>query len=199
MDALSKILESIKLRGVVYRKLEVTAPWGIDLPKSQFLQFWKLLDGPCCLQLEKNGSIQLAHGDLVLIPNGGHHLLSDKADSSKIPLKTFIKYRDTDNPYFLNGDAKTTLVGGHFEFDSLFLHPLITTLPNLIHLKGTSTQAIAIADSSLPYFYGGTKFRDSYWFNAVLLRGYQHLLQYDKEMLARFAWLDRKNILAHQQ
>jgi len=101
-------------------------------------------------------------------------------------------------------------------------------------------QAIAIADSSLPYFYGGTRFRDSYWFNVVLLRGYQHLLTYDKdtkyilgfkkcldyalqneknerglfaekgkpldlvahagllEMLARFAWLDQKGILAHQ-
>lgn len=48
-------------------------------------------------------------------------------------------------------------------------------------------QAIAIADSSLPYFYGNGKFRDSYWFNAVLLRGYQHLLPYHK---------DKKYILA---
>jgi rhamnogalacturonyl hydrolase YesR len=42
-------------------------------------------------------------------------------------------------------------------------------------------EAISIADSSLPFFYGGTHFRDSYWFNVVLLRGYQHLLKYDKD------------------
>lgn len=41
-------------------------------------------------------------------------------------------------------------------------------------------EAIAIADSSLSFFYGSGKFRDNYWFNAVLLRGYQHLLQYYK-------------------
>jgi rhamnogalacturonyl hydrolase YesR len=43
-------------------------------------------------------------------------------------------------------------------------------------------RAIKIADSSLAYFYGGEKFRDGYWFNAVLLRGYQHLLKHNKDM-----------------
>ena len=41
--------------------------------------------------------------------------------------------------------------------------------------------ATAIADSSLLFFYGRDKFRDSYWFNAVLLRAYQHLLKYNKD------------------
>ena len=41
--------------------------------------------------------------------------------------------------------------------------------------------ATAIADSSLAFFYGRDKFRDSYWFNAVLLRAYQHLLKYNKD------------------
>ena len=42
-------------------------------------------------------------------------------------------------------------------------------------------EATAIADSSLSFFYGRDKFRDGYWFNAVLLRGYQHLLKYNKD------------------
>jgi len=41
--------------------------------------------------------------------------------------------------------------------------------------------AIEIADASLPYFYGGATFRDGYWFNAVMLRAYQHLLKYNKD------------------
>jgi rhamnogalacturonyl hydrolase YesR len=41
--------------------------------------------------------------------------------------------------------------------------------------------AKAIADSSLSFFYGRDKFRDDYWFNAVLLRAYQHLLKYNKD------------------
>ncbi len=42
-------------------------------------------------------------------------------------------------------------------------------------------EANAIADSSLTFFYGSGKFRDGYWFNAVLLRAYQHLLKYNKD------------------
>jgi len=43
-------------------------------------------------------------------------------------------------------------------------------------------RANKLADSSLHYFYSGNKFRDGYWFNAVLLRGYQHLLKHNKDL-----------------
>jgi len=43
-------------------------------------------------------------------------------------------------------------------------------------------EAVSIADSAINYFNSNGKFRDSYWFNAVLLRGYQHLLRYKKDM-----------------
>jgi len=49
-------------------------------------------------------------------------------------------------------------------------------------------RATKIADSSLDYFYGGEKFRDGYWFNAVLLRGYQHLIKYNKDLKYIFAF-----------
>lgn len=49
-------------------------------------------------------------------------------------------------------------------------------------------EAINIADASLDYFYKSGIFRDDYWFNAVLLRGYQHLLKYhlDKKYINAF-------------
>ncbi len=43
-------------------------------------------------------------------------------------------------------------------------------------------EAKTIADSSLSYFYGRGRFRDDYWFNAVLLRAYQHLLKHDPDL-----------------
>ena len=43
-------------------------------------------------------------------------------------------------------------------------------------------QATGIADNSAPYFLANNKFRDDYWFCAVLLRGYQHLLKYNKDL-----------------
>jgi len=42
-------------------------------------------------------------------------------------------------------------------------------------------EATAIADSSLNYFFDNDRFTDNYWFEAVLLRAYQHLLKYNKD------------------
>lgn len=49
-------------------------------------------------------------------------------------------------------------------------------------------QATSIADSSINYFLADKKFKDDYWFSAVLLRAYQHLLKYnkDKKYIAAF-------------
>lgn len=43
-------------------------------------------------------------------------------------------------------------------------------------------EAIAIAKSSAGYFFSEGRFKDNFWFNAVLLRGYQHLLKYEKRL-----------------
>lgn len=42
-------------------------------------------------------------------------------------------------------------------------------------------QAAGIAESSVSVFLANNKFSDSYWFAAVLLRGYQHLLKYNQD------------------
>jgi uncharacterized protein YyaL (SSP411 family) len=42
------------------------------------------------------------------------------------------------------------------------------------------TEAKTIAESSLKEFYNKAKFRDDYWFNAVMLRALKHLRKYDK-------------------
>ncbi len=41
-------------------------------------------------------------------------------------------------------------------------------------------EAQRIAAAATAYFTPGGRFHDGYWFSAVLLRAYQHLLQYDK-------------------
>lgn len=64
-------------------------------------------------------------------------------------------------------------------------------------------EAVTIADSALLYFHEKGSFRDDYWFNAVLLRAYQHLLQYNNDkkyikafqVCTDFALKNNKNVL----
>ncbi|CAN5398523.1 glycoside hydrolase family 76 protein [soil metagenome] len=104
--------------------------------------------------------------------------------------------------YYDNMQTGTHNIGKH-----IFSYNTGTMLQSNIYLyeitkdKKYLSKAIAIADTSMPYFYGKGKFRDDYWFNAVLLRGYQHLLKYhsDKKYIRAFqvcteeALLNNKN------
>ncbi|AYD49009.1 glycoside hydrolase family 76 [Arachidicoccus soli] len=62
-----------------------------------------------------------------------------------------------------------------------------TMLQSNIYLYECSKQkkylkeANRIAEAALKYFYADSKFRDDYWFNAVLLRAYQQLLKYNPD------------------
>ncbi|MEJ7677063.1 MAG: glycoside hydrolase family 76 protein [Segetibacter sp.] len=82
--------------------------------------------------------------------------------------------------YYDNIDIKNKKIG-----KAMFSYNTGTMLQANVYLyectadKKYLKEATAIADSSLSYFYGNNKFRDDYWFNAVLLRGYQYLLQYN--------------------
>ncbi len=55
-------------------------------------------------------------------------------------------------------------------------------LYEITHDKKYLSEAQRIADTSSVYFLGSGRFRDSYWFSAVLLRAYQHLLKFDPDL-----------------
>ncbi|WP_414693506.1 cupin domain-containing protein, partial [Pedobacter sp.] len=47
MDALSSVLEATRLKSVVYNKIPLAAPWGLDIIKDENSQFWRLVSGSC--------------------------------------------------------------------------------------------------------------------------------------------------------
>lgn len=84
--------------------------------------------------------------------------------------------------YYDNIDIKTQRIGRR-----TYTYNTGTMLQSNIYLyeltgdKKYLNEAVAIADSSMSYFYGDKQFKDNYWFNAVMLRGYQHLLNHNTD------------------
>lgn len=72
--------------------------------------------------------------------------------------------------------------------EAIFSYNTGTMLQSSVYLyeltgdKKYFEKANKMAESSLDYFYKSGKFRDGYWFNAVLLRGYMHLLKHNKDL-----------------
>ena len=140
MDALSTVLESIKLKSVVYSKFPLAAPWGLDIVQDENSQFWRLISGSCTIGLPDGRIIELAEGDLVFVPHGSAHWIADKSTSLRMPSPEFVKARRTGIPVFNSGGDLTILVAGHFEFEYQPLHPFLEDLPPIIHLRQYVTE-----------------------------------------------------------
>ena len=137
MDALSGVLESAKLKTVIYPKFQFTTSWGIEIEQDLRSQFWKLLKGTCYLRVPGEKDIKMNVGDIVCIPHGSKHFISGKSNSSCVPASEFGKAYHSGKPLFQGKDEETILMGGHFEFTPSVQHPFIKSLPKVIHINTT--------------------------------------------------------------
>jgi AraC-like DNA-binding protein len=140
VDALSTILEATKLESVVYKKLDVCAPWGLNIAQDNNSQYWRLIKGTCVLGLQSGQIIKMKEGDLVFIPHGSSHWIANKSTSRRIPATEYVKARDTGLHIFRSDGEQTTIIGGHFQFDEQPIHPFLKDLPAIIHITKFETE-----------------------------------------------------------
>ena len=140
MDALSGVLESAKLKTVVYPKLHFTSSWGIEIEQDSRSQFWRLLKGICYLRVPGEKVIKMNVGDFVCIPHGSSHRISGKPNTTCVPASQVGKALQSGKPLFQGKDEETILMGGHFEFTPSVQHPFIKSLPKVIHLNNTTKE-----------------------------------------------------------
>src|ERR1700743_164208 len=98
MDVLSNILETIKLQGIVYRKLVLMSPWAVDTPAGPYVQFWRLVKGECVISIDGQQPAEMRVGDLVLMPLSSPYRLSGKQVSRVATMGQYIKSRQAGKP-----------------------------------------------------------------------------------------------------
>lgn len=90
--------------------------------------------------------------------------------------------RSPSHLFYDNLNVKTGTLGKHF-----YSYNAGTMLQSNVYLYEATKdrkylkEAKRIAGSATKFFLGSGQFKDDYWFNAVLLRGFQHLYKYDKD------------------
>jgi AraC family transcriptional regulator, alkane utilization regulator len=144
-DALSEILTTLRLTTTLYCRSEVTAPWGLRIPARDGAAFHAVRRGACWLRLEDGPSpIPLAAGDLVVLPRGDAHILSDAPRRRADDLAQVLACRAPGEHGPLvrgGGGAPSTLLCGHFGFARDELHPLLSMLPPVLVLRGDDGRA----------------------------------------------------------
>ena len=156
MDLLSEILQTVRLRGNLYFRTDLGAPWGIDVPgESQVARFHVVIRGGCWLLVAGDSEpIYLAEGDLAIVPHGAGHQMSDPRDTPCRPLMEVLTEQPVTSDGVLRhgGEAeRTVLVCGYFSFDEDVPHPLLASLPRKLHLKGSDNRNFLWLDTVMRF------------------------------------------------
>jgi AraC-like DNA-binding protein len=139
LDVLSDVLGLLRLRGEVFCKTELSAPWGLSFSAEQ-AQFHVVEQGACLLQLvDSRETFQVSEGDLVVLPHGRGHRLLDTPQSKVVPILVAVAGLP-EVPLglvrFGGGGARTDLLCGRFRFDTRLAGSILAGLPPVIHVRG---------------------------------------------------------------
>ena len=140
MDVLSSILDSVKLKAVVYQRARFTTQWGVQVAQDSNSQFWRLVKGTCYVIVPGEEIIKMKVGDFVFVPNGSAHQICSKPGTICMPAGHYVKGVQNKKPAFQGDEEETIVIGGHFEFNSSTQHPFLTSLPRVIRIDNTNIE-----------------------------------------------------------
>jgi AraC-like DNA-binding protein len=155
MDLLSDILDSLSLQGQFYFRTCFNSPWSIGVPNyASAIRFHYAVQGECWVRAGDEAPIHLRQGDLVLVPAGAAHALSDTPERKPVELERVMADNDySGGPVFRVGggceNAATQLMCGHFTFADGSDHPLLRSLPSLLHVSASIRRSTFWLDEAL--------------------------------------------------
>src|SRR4051794_30787348 len=85
-DALSDVLQDLRLAGGSYGRCQLSRPWGIEFPAQSPARFHFVVAGQAWLHTAAGGWLALEAGDVVLLPHGTGHALADRPKRRTRPL-----------------------------------------------------------------------------------------------------------------
>ncbi|XID74102.1 cupin domain-containing protein [Alkanindiges sp. WGS2144] len=140
MDALSKILDDIHMRGAEYLYISGCDDWHFCLDTHGEFVFHIVLWGHCVLSMEEQAAQVIQGGDIIMLPTGKKHYIHGNTANSAL-----------SNPYNLRpefrGHRNDSLhLGGHRQASSLVLsirclldvdmaRPLLGALPPVMTIR----------------------------------------------------------------
>ena len=155
MDVLSDVLRVFELRGTLYFRAELGAPFGLAVPENAgATRFHVALRGACYLAVPQVEPVQLCRGDLALVPHGTPHTLADEPTRTPTELDDALaRSRWAGQGAFRHGGQGevTTLVCGHFAFERDVLHPLLDALPRVLHLPAREGRSFTWLDDAMSF------------------------------------------------
>jgi AraC-like DNA-binding protein len=140
VDVLTEALASMRTDRPTSVRTNGRAPWGLRMPPTAGAGFHVVLHGRCWLipRLSTGREpVRLAEGDVIFLRSGPEQVLTDEPGSPVGPAGSRRLLEDElIGSVDLGGDGElTSLLCGNYHLDRSRPHPLVSQLPELIHLR----------------------------------------------------------------
>jgi AraC-like DNA-binding protein len=148
MDALSDVLRVLRLTGAVFLDADFTASWCVvsekgrpipGLSSADHIAFFHLLTkGQCKARLATGGeTIDLAEGDLLLLPNDATHLMGSDLTLMPVPSTGLVEPGGPGEMVRIRhggGGESTRFVCGFLACDRRLCKPVFDALPGILRI-----------------------------------------------------------------
>ncbi|MFK7891268.1 MAG: cupin domain-containing protein [Granulosicoccus sp.] len=135
-DVLADVLNTMRLRGTIFFRSELAAPWGMSLESGEVPRFHIALSGDCFVGTKKDKPVTVNEMDIVMLPNGNEHWIADQPGRTLIPSQRAGEACELGAPLFQVGKITNRLMCGLVQFDTEMAHPILDTFPEILHLSG---------------------------------------------------------------
>jgi AraC-like DNA-binding protein len=167
-DTLSDLLRAVRLRGALFFYVEGMDPWVAETPRlndlipailpgvEHLMEFHGVAKGSCWATIVGEEPIRLDEGDVVLIPQGDHHVMSSAPGlrAELVDTAIFFAPRPPQLPFSLSvtdqgmttvrldggGREQTTLVCGFLGCDAKPFNPLLASMPRVLRMPGVAAE-----------------------------------------------------------
>jgi AraC-like DNA-binding protein len=154
-DVLAEVLDSLKLRGRIFCRCELSAPWALGFAAGDFSHFHVIGRGTCWLRFEgKAEAIALEEGDLLLVTRGHGYQLSDEPETPPIPVTDLVRGSQGGLRAVLRhggGGRASELICGAFEFDGPDTRWFLGVLPEWIRLQKAERRGSEWLDATMRF------------------------------------------------
>src|SRR6266851_4556510 len=163
-DVLADILDALKLRGRVFCRCELSAPWALGFSAGNFLHFHVIERGKCWFRLQdQRDGIGLEEGDLLLVPRGHGYQLSDGRKTPPIQIDELVgKSRGGLRAVLKHGGrgSATHIVCGSFEIRGAHAQSFLKVLPECIRVQTRGRRANAWLGAMMRFMRSETRQRE---------------------------------------
>ena len=139
-DGLSELLLRLTVSSTVFCFF-MSSPWGFRVSRRPVPAFHIITSGGGWMEVDGHAQpIRLSSGDLVILPRGDAHIVRDSPKTSGLPeLGEILQSTAPVNAgqfVYGGGGRPAELLCGGFAIDPIAGRQLLSTLPDVIHLRG---------------------------------------------------------------